>query len=450
MVDVARPWTKWAAEVHRVEDVPLAVRRAIQSALTPPTGPVFLSLPVDVQMELSEGLDLGAPNVPNTRVCPPHDALREAANLLASANNPAILAGSRVTERDAVNELAHVAELLGAPVIHESGTTHGRLSFPTDHPLSALGLPLWSPDVRARLQPHDVVLVVGMDLLRQYIHDEPARAIPEQIKLVQLDEDPWQLGKNYPVEVGLMGDTKAGLDELGALLVSSMSQQQRSRAKQRYEEHAATHAAARSQLQEKIMTETAARPMTALTFMNALARVLPDDVAVVEEAVTTTATTLERLGAIKNTSGYFGHRGWALGWGLGVTLGAQLAWPDRRVLGIIGEGAIMYGVQALWSAAHYNIPATIVVPNNAQYKILKVCANQLDLRNAAAGDYEALDIVQPEVDLVALAKSLGVDACRIEDPEELSDRVRASLVSDRPLLIDAPIARDAAKRLNYG
>ena len=110
----------------------------------------------------------------------------------------------------------------------------------------------------------------------------------------------------------------------------------------------------------------------------------------------------------------------------------------------------MCGVLALWSAAHHGIPATIVVPNNAQYKILKVCAGQLDLPQAANDRYEGLDIIQPEVDLVALSQSLGVDACRIEDADELSDRVKASLASDRPLLIDVPIAREGAKRLNYG
>jgi len=450
MVDVARPWTKWAAEVHRVEDMPAAVRRAIQTALTPPTGPVFLSLPVDVQTELAEGLDLSPPNLPHTRVRPPLDALAAAVELLIAAQNPAILAGSRVCEREATSELVRVAELLGAPVMHESGTTHGRLAFPTDHSLSAPGLPLWSPEVRERLQSYDVVLVVGMDLLRQYIYHEPARAIPEHVKLVQVDEDPWQIGKNYPVEVGLIGDTQATLEELAEWLEGDMSPHDAGAAQTRLHEYAAQREAAKAKLFAEIESQRDARPMTPLTFMNALARVLPEDAAVVEEAVTTTATTLERLGAIKNTTGYFGHRGWALGWGLGVTLGAQLAWPARPVLGVIGEGSLMYGVAALWSAAHYRIPATIVVPNNAQYKILKVCAGQLDLPRAAEAKYEGLDIVEPEVDLVALSQSLGVQACRIEDPDELSDRVQASFASDTPLLIDVPIARDSAKRLNYG
>ncbi len=449
MVEVARPWTKWAGEVQRVEDLPTALRRAIQTALTPPTGPVFLSLPVDLQSELCDTLDLSPPKLPNTRVRAPLDALYDAVELLASAKNPAILAGSRVTERGATAELVRVAELLGAPVMHEPGTTHGRLAFPTDHPLSALGLPLWSSEVHERLKPYDVVLVAGMDLLRLYIH-HPTPAIPSTVKLIHIDEDPRQIGKNYPVAVGLIGDTQATLDELAELLEGEMSPHARGAAQTRFEDYAAEREAAKAKLLAEIESQRAARPLTPLTFMHALARVLPDDVAVIEEAVTTTNTTLERLGALKNTTGYFGHRGWALGWGLGVTLGAQLAWPDRPVLGIIGEGALMYGVQGLWSAARYGIGATIVVPNNAQYKIPKICAGQLQLPQAAAGRYEALDIVQPEVDLVSLAQSLGIEACRITEPDELSDRVAANFKAKRPLLIDVPITREASPRLNYG
>ena len=110
--------------------------------------------------------------------------------------------------------------------------------------------------------------------------------------------------------------------------------------------------------------------------MGALANVLPPDVAVIEEAVTTTNTTFERLGALKNTTGYFGHRGWALGWGLGVSIGAKLAWPERPVLALLGEGAAAYGIQGLWSAAKYNIPVVFVICNNAQYQILKICGQQ--------------------------------------------------------------------------
>ncbi|MBW3599252.1 MAG: hypothetical protein KY475_18525 [Planctomycetes bacterium] len=142
MVRVARPWTKWAAEVDRVQDLPAAVRRAVQTALTPPTGPVFLSLPLDVQMESADDLDLTPIRLPDFRTRPPQEAIERAAAVLLEAQNPAILSGSRITERDAMAELVAVAERLGAPVITESGTTHGRLAFPSDHPLNGQGLPL--------------------------------------------------------------------------------------------------------------------------------------------------------------------------------------------------------------------------------------------------------------------------------------------------------------------
>lgn len=450
MTAVTRPWTKWSAEVDRVEDLPVALRRAVQTALTPPTGPVFLSLPIDVQLEQSDKLDLTPIRIPDPRVRPAREAIRRAAEVLIGAKNPGILAGSRVTERGATAELVAVAELLGAPVITESGTTHGRLAFPTDHPLNAQGLPLWSPEVRNRLAEFDVLLVTGMDLLRQYVYYEPPRAIPEHIRLVQVDEDAWQLGKNYPVEVGVIGHTQVSLAELADHLRALASTEYVAQVRKRTARRVETHRAARDQLRSQIEREYNERPMTPLALMGALAKVLPQDVAVIEEAVTTTNTTFERLGVLKNTTGYFGHRGWALGWGLGVALGAKLAWPKRPVLGILGEGAAMYGIQGLWTAAHYQIPVTFVICNNAQYQILKIGAKGIGLPQALAGKFAGLDLVAPEIDLIGLAQSLGVEAYRVTEPDELAERVRDSLRNQRLVLYDAPIRREVQSRLNYG
>ncbi|HEV7224774.1 MAG TPA: thiamine pyrophosphate-binding protein [Pirellulales bacterium] len=448
MVQVARPWTKWAAEIDRVEDLPSALRRAMQTALMPPTGPVFLSLPIDLQSEIAE-LDTTPAHKLDPRVRPPAAALRRAAEVLAQARNPAILAGSRVVEADAVPQLVAVAERLGAAVLTESGTTHGRLGFPADHPLYAQALPLWSPEVRERLAEFDVLLAVGMDLLRLYVYFEPSRAIPEQIRIIHLDQDPWQLGKNYPLEVGLVGDPQAGLSELAVLLDEALSPDAAAAARSRGEARGAEHKKTRDELWRRAEGERDARPLTPLGLMSSLARVLPDNVAVIEEAVTTTNTYFERLGALKNTSGYFAHRGWALGWGLGCALGVKLAWPERPVLAMLGEGAAMYGIQGLWSAAKYRLPVTFVVPNNAQYQILKIGARQLALPAAQSGRYEALDLVGPEIDLVGLARSLGVEACRITEPDELAERVAESLAGDVPRLFDVPIERQAPAKLNY-
>lgn len=449
MVAVARPWTKWAVEVQRAEDLPVIVRRAIQTALTPPTGPVFLSLPMDVQAEVAE-LDLTPAAPLDTRVRPPVEALRQAAELLARAERPAILVGSRVTERDAVAPLVRVAELLGAPVISESGTTHGRLGFPATHPLAALGLPLWSPEVRARLAEFDVVLVVGMDLLRQYVYLEPSRAIPEHVKLVHLDEDQWQIGKNYPVAVGVLGDIRESLSELGERLATVQTSAEQSAARARLAARQAEHEAARASLLRQAAAERALRPITPLGLMSTLAEILPPDVAVIEEAVTTTNTVFERLAALKNTSGYFGHRGWALGWGLGCSIGVQLAWPERPVLALLGEGAALYGIQGLWTAARYRIPVTFVICNNAQYQILKVGARGLGLPGALAGRFTGMDLAEPEIDFVGLARAFGVEAERVTDLDELQGKVAQSLAGREPRLFDVPILRATPPRLNYG
>jgi benzoylformate decarboxylase len=428
----------------------------VQAALTPPTGPVFLSLPVDVQMEpvgqtfLSAGqTGMSAPLL-DSRVRAPLEVVRKAADLLVDAKNPAILAGSRVTERDAMQQLVDVAEKLGAPVITESGTTHGRLAFPSDHPLNAGGLPLWSPEVRQRLQDFDVLLVVGMDLLRQYIYFEPARPIPEHVKLVQIDEDPWQLGKNYAVDVPLLGHTRQVLEDLAYDLSELSTAEHMQRAQRRGAEHAARHQEARRALESKIAAQRDIRPLTPLGLMGTLAKILPPDVAVVEEAVTTTNTTFERLGALKNTTGYFGHRGWALGWGLGVSIGVKLAWPDRPVLALLGEGAAAYGIRGLWSAARYKVPVVFLICNNAQYQILKLCGRSMNLPQASAEKFEGMDLVGPELDYLALARGFGVEAHRVTEPDELADRVSAAFRGDRPVLFDVPISRTLQPRLNYG
>jgi benzoylformate decarboxylase len=449
MLGVVRPWTKWAVEVGRVEDIPSAMRRAMQTALAPPTGPVFLSIPLDLQTESAE-MDLTLSNPPDPEMLPAPAAIDRAVEVLLAGARPGILVGGRVVERGAVAEMVALAEQLGAPVLSEPGTTHGRLGFPSDHPLYAQGLPLWSPEIRARLEEFDTLLVVGMDLFRPYIYQEPARAMPEHIRLVHLDEDQYQLGKNYPLAAALWGSTKAGLTALAAELSRRMSAEQKAAARRRAAEVAAQHRQSRGALRREAELQRDLRPLTPLAAMASIARVLPKNVAVVEEAVTTTNTTLERLGAIGDPSGYFGHRGWALGWGLGCAIGVRLAWPDRPVLALLGDGASLYGIQGLWTAARYRIPVTFVICNNAQYQILKIGSRMMNLPAATAGRFLGMDITEPEIDYIGLARSLGVAAIRVTEPDELAERVSKSLAGDRPQLIEVPIARGVQERLTYG
>jgi benzoylformate decarboxylase len=440
-VSVAKPWTKWSFEVQRVQDLPTAMRRAIQVALTPPTGPVFLSLPVDLQLERADDPDLAPPHVPDRRVRPPLGALQTTAKILAGARSPVILAGSRVTEADAVTELVALAEETGAPVLAESTTSHGRVPIPAGHPLYQGILPLWGADVRERLAEFDVIFVVGMNLLRLYIHGGAPRPIPEDARLIHLDANAWEVGKNYPVEVGLLGDPKAGLTELAQLISDMLSPEATHAAGQRREQYAARRAAESEALLAQIDAQRDQRPMTSLAMMGALSHVLPPNAAVVEEAVTSHHSVLEKLGVLSDPTGHMSHRGWALGWGLGSAIGVKLAWPHRPVVALLGDGAALYGIQGLWTAAHHHIPVTFIIANNAQYKILKVSGDVMGLPQMAQRNYLAMDLVEPEVDFVCLARSLGVEAHRVHAPDELSERMLVALDGTEPVLLEVVVDR---------
>ncbi len=438
-VTVARPWTKWAAEVQRVDDVPAAVRRAVQTALTPPTGPVFLSLPDDVMMETIESPDLRPARVPDSQVRPPVEALERAADLLARAERPVILGGSRVMEAGAAADLTALAERIGAVVFSEMPTAPARLPIAPGHPLYAGALPFWTPDIRRRLEEFDVALVAGMDLLRLYLYHEQAPPMPGALRLIHLDCDARQIGKNYAVEVGLIGDLKAGLAELEKLVGARLTAEGAETAARRKAEMAARRRAEGRTIWEEIERQRDQRPMEGTALIGALARVLPEHAVVVDEAVTTNQNTLARLGVPRDPSGHFSHRGWALGWGLGCAMGVKLAWPERPVVALLGDGAAVYGIQGLWTAAHYRIPVVVIVCNNREYKILKMCGNVMGLPNMSAGKYVGMDLRNPEIDFAGLARSLGVEAYRVENPDEVSGRVRAALSGDKPVLLDVPV-----------
>ena len=122
-------------------------------------------------------------------------------------------------------------------------------------------------------------------------------------------------------------------------------------------------------------------------------------------------------------------------------MGVKLAWPDRPVVALVGDGAALYGIQGLWTAALYHIPVVFLIANNAQYKILKVAGAVMQLPQVAQGKYLGMDLVEPEVDFVGLSRSFGVEARRVTDPEELSEAVRDSLDRTEPILLDVTIER---------
>ncbi len=443
---LVQPWTKWAYEVQRPEDIATATRRAIQIALTPPTGPVFLALPVDVQT--SEFVADEIPWKPTelaTRVRPDRQAIERVAECLGSARRPIILAGSRVTESGqgdetiACDHLASLAEHLDATIVTEATSSHGRLPLDSSHPLYGGRLPLWSNDIRSLLEPHDVVLAIGLDLFRLYIHDDAGESPFDVDKLwIHLDSNAAQLAKNFPVQHAVLGDIEFMLEELLGEIRARHPMNEAKR--QRLAERRQVRADDMEQWNRNVTEQWDITPIPPEVLMAAIIRALPEDAAVVEEAVTTHRNLLELCGVIRNPQRFFSHRGWALGWGIGCSLGVQMAWPQTPVIGIIGDGAALYGIQGLWTAARYGIPVVFVICNNRQYKILKECSQKMPLPRFEKNEYLGMDLDEPEIDFVKLSESFGVAAKRVTSADQVVEELTSAFARREPFLLDVAIS----------
>src|SRR5947209_5338231 len=209
---IARPLVKWSSEVHRLADLPRLVHRAAKTALAPPTGPVFLSLPGDI-LRADADLDLMVPTRVAPRLRGDRDAVEAAAELLAQAKRPVIMAGDAVAQSRAHAELVELAEMLGAPVYVEF--VPNTASFPSSHPLFRGQVVRLAPDVRKMLGEYDVLFSVGADLFTLSLPSD-VDPMPPGISLVHLDIDAWELGKNYPTAVAILGDPKATLPDITA------------------------------------------------------------------------------------------------------------------------------------------------------------------------------------------------------------------------------------------
>ncbi|MBC7495662.1 MAG: thiamine pyrophosphate-binding protein, partial [Sphingomonadaceae bacterium] len=220
LATLARPLVKWSHEVARVDDLPRSVHRAAKVALTAPTGPVFLSIPGDVLTADAAGIDPMAPTRIGGRVRADAASLAAAADLIAAATAPLIFAGDAVPRSDAHPELAALAEAIGAPVYLEGMANTA--AFPSDHRLYAGSVARMTPAVRALTDGHDLIISIGADLLTQS-QAAGVEALAPGKALIHFDDDPWEVGKNFPATVGLVGNAKATLPELTAAVLARMT-----------------------------------------------------------------------------------------------------------------------------------------------------------------------------------------------------------------------------------
>jgi benzoylformate decarboxylase len=436
---IARPLVKWSAEVRRLEDLPRAVHRAAKTALAPPTGPVFLSLPADV-LNAEAAIDLGAPTRVGPRLRGDRAALEHAAGLIAKAERPVIIAGDAVAQSRAHAEIVALAELIGAPVYVEG--VANTAAFPASHPLYRGAIARLAPTARAMLQTFDLLLSVGGDLFTLSL-PAPVEPMPEGLRVVHLDIDPWELGKNYAADAAILGDPKATLPELTALVASGMDGARHTAAKARAARMAAAIAGEREALRAKARAEAAKSPIPPLALMAAIADALPQDAVVVEESISS-APGLRQLLRSDDPQSFFGLRGGGIGWGLPAAIGVKLALPERPVVALIGDGSAMYTCQGLWTAAHDRVGVVFVILNNRSYRILKQRANAMQGFAAQTDRYVGMDLVDPAIDFVALARALGIAAERATTLADAVDLLKTALSTATPSLIEVELDRSYA------
>jgi benzoylformate decarboxylase len=433
---VARPFVKWSTEVRRLEDLPRIVRRACKTALAHPTGPVFLSLPVDV-LNAERDLDYLTPTRIGGRIRGDAALVREAARWLARAERPLIIAGDAVAQSDALAELVEVAELVGAPVMSEC--VPSTCSFPFTHPLYAGAMPRLASAIRARLLRHDLVFSVGGDLFTLSLPGD-VDPVPAGLPIVHLDVSQWELGKNYPEAAAIHGDPKATLPELAERLRSETSPNGHPRAAARLETARAAREAALADLVQRARRESGAVPIHPLSLVHAIAETIPAGAVIVDESISS-ALGVRDLLRCEDAKSFYGLRGGGIGWGLPAALGVKLALPDRPVVALVGDGSAMYTFQGLWTAAREGLAVVVVIFNNQSYRILK--QRTLALKGFSAEDdrYIGMDLDQPPVDFVNLARSLGVPGERVEKTSEVAPALGRGLASGGPYLVEARLDR---------
>jgi benzoylformate decarboxylase len=428
LVPIAQPLVKWAVEVARLQDLPRIVRRAAKIALTPPTGPVFISLPGNI-LDDEGDIDFGSPTRVEAAMRPSDEAIARLASRLLAAEEPVLIAGRELAQRDVLEEAGELATLLGAAVYQEPVPYNAR--FPSRHAACMGDLTRNQNKVRETLEPYDLLLCLGADLLRMSPFS-PVDPLPDGMPVIHVSERDWELGKNYPTEMAIRADVKETLRALLPVLRAGRTASQAREADQRIAALASRNWSAQRESERlKASAVASSNPIDPRFLMMSVVDALPANAIVVEEALTA-APFLAGLLPMKDAQSFYGLASGGLGFAAPGAIGIGLAQPGRPVVAIIGDGSAMYGVQALWTAAHLKLPITFVIINNRSYRIIK----ERLVASRKSDRFVAMDLRDPAIDFVAVAQGLGLAAVHVTDPADLMAVLKKAIASGRPNLVE--------------
>lgn len=440
LVAFAEPVTKWSTMVTHPSSLLRVLRRAIKIASTPPMGPVYVCLPADV-LDAETPEPVRPTSVPSTRVVPDSSLVKEAASLLAAAERPLFLLGDGVAWSGAGEEVARAAELTGAEVWQaDAGEVNISYSHPlyqgmTGHMFGFDSLPITS---RA-----DVVLLCGTYALPE-VFPELGEIFAPGARVIHIDLNAYEIGKNHPADLGMVSDPRLTLAALAVELERTMTDAQRSAARERV---ASLAQAKQEKHAAELRGDAASRgamPLKMSQFIEELAAQAPADTVIFDEALTNSPPIVRHLPPSR-CGQYFLTRGGSLGVGIPGAIGAKLANPDRTVLGFTGDGGSMYTLQALWTAARHRIGAKFVICNNGSYRLLQL--NLAEYRKEQEVAPQAFpvcfDLSEPPLRFVDLARGMGVEGVRVERPEQIAPAISAALAYRGPFLIDLVLEGDS-------
>ena len=399
-----RPYVKWSCEPARAEDVPAAIARAYLTAMQPPRGPTFVSIPVDDWDRLCEPVE---PRRLGTVVRGDPELLAEVAEALSACVRPAFVVGAGVARDDAWDEVVALAERHRARVW--AAPNSGRNGFPEDHPLFAGFLAADREKIVKSLEGHDLILVLGAPVFTYHVEGFGPH-IPKDARLFQLVDDP-SAAAWAPVGRAVVTNLKAGIRDL--------SGGPDPRPRHVPAEHARSPVLAGPALSDKYL-------------MQQVASLRPEGSIIVEEAPSSRGAMHDYLPIVDRDGFYTGASG-GLGHGLPAAIGVALARPREKVIALLGDGSTMYAIQGLWTAAQLALGITFVVIKNRRYEALLEFGRHFGLQRTIGTSL-------PDIDFCALAQGQGVKAISVDRLDALDDALRTAFAnSAEPTLVEVAV-----------
>jgi benzoylformate decarboxylase len=441
LAQLPRDYTRWTWDVLNAETIPEVLRRAFLFARVPPGGPTFVTFSKDLWEQRVKRAEIlpRSRSEPDAALHPDPDAVARAADLLAHANLPVIVAGREMNAYGGADALRQIAELLGAPVCGDLFASHSPLTFPTFHPQYS---GFFAEDDRSP-KGYDVFWSLGGTMFTAAgATAEPI--VPRSAKVIHTTVDTSELGRTYPVDVPMAARTDlsaaAVLEALRKRPLPSAAIADRRRAVER---DARARREALDAQARRVWNDT---PIAIERLSMELNRLMDPGAIVVTELISEEQVADAYFDLNRGAGGrrHFTTAGGCLGWGVPNAIGAKIARPDRQVVALVGDGSFQFGVQALWTAVRYEVPIAVVIWNNGAYQANRKFLHQYGGRAAATGRYPGCSLDHPSIDHAAICKAYGVDAERVEDPAKLSaalERCFKTADAGRPYVVDVKIAR---------